>query len=107
MESYSARKEKNYWLNLKNVMLRDRSWLKKKKRIYKNFFKTQTIATESKLVVVWSQVRGSARVHKGTFLSNGCILKLDVMVVVCLIHLSKFIKLYTHFISKMGEFVCE
>ena len=67
----------------------------------------QTIATESKLAVVWSQVRGSVRVHKGTFLSNGCILKLDVMVVVCLIHLSKFIKLYTHFTSKMGEFVCE
>ena len=31
MESYSARKEKNYWLNLKNIMLRDRIWKKKKK----------------------------------------------------------------------------
>ena len=56
---------------------------------------------------MWNQVRGSARVHKGTFLSNGCILKLDVMVVVRLIHLSKFIKLYTHFTPKMGECVCE
>ena len=71
------------------------------------FQKRQTIATGSKLVVVWNQVRGSARVHKGTFLSNGCILKLDVMVVVHLILVSKFIKLYTHFTSKMGEFVCE
>lgn len=40
----------------------------------------------------WGQGQNSATGHKDTFWSNRGILKLDVMVVVCLIHLSKFIK---------------
>lgn len=40
----------------------------------------------------WGQGQNSATGHKDTFWSNRGILKLDVMVLVCLIHLSKFIK---------------